>query len=182
MNFANFLTCSRGVLAVIFTVLLFYPGPFGKILALFVFVLAALTDYWDGVVARRMKEISAFGKLMDPITDKMLTLSAFFSFWYLGVLPLWMVLVVVVREGVVTVARFFMPVNSSGFAAQKSGKIKTVLQFVFIIAVLLYLVARQVPDWQPVWNERAILIARGAMLLIVAVTVWSGAQVFSKKS
>ena len=180
MNFANFLTCSRGVLAVIFTVFLFYPVSYGKIAALFVFVLAALTDYWDGVIARRMKEISSFGKLMDPITDKMLTLSAFFSFWYLGVLPLWMVLVVVVREVGVTVARFFMPVESSGFAAQHSGKVKTVLQFVFIIAVLLYLVVRQNPEWDPAWNVPAIRIARLGMLVIVALTVWSGIKVFKK--
>jgi CDP-diacylglycerol--glycerol-3-phosphate 3-phosphatidyltransferase len=150
------------------------------VLALFVFVLAALTDYWDGVFARRMKEVSSFGKLMDPITDKMLTLSAFFSFWYLGVLPLWMVLVVVAREAAVTVARFFMPADSPGFAAQMSGKIKTVLQIVYIIAVLLYLVARQVPDWQASWNEQATVIARLGMLVIVVLTVWSGVKVFKK--
>ena len=166
----------------IFTALLFYPGPSGKVLALFVFVLAALTDYFDGMLARRMKEVSAFGKLMDPITDKMLTLSAFFSFWWLSVLPLWMVLVVVARELLVTVARFFMPPDSPGFAAQFSGKVKTALQFVFIIAVLSYLIARQLPDWQPEWNGQAILLARGGMLIIVLVTVWSGLQVFRRKA
>ena len=181
MNLANLLTCSRGVLAIVFAALLFFPSPFGKFLALFVFITAALTDYWDGVLARRMGEVSQFGKLMDPITDKMLTLSAFFSFWVLGILPLWMVLVVAAREVAVTGARFFMPQGSPGYAATTSGKQKTVLQIIFIIAVLLYLIARQYPDWQPAWNESAIVIARVGMILIVLVTVWSGAKVFLKK-
>ena len=182
MNLANLLTCSRGVLAVIFAALLFSPNHFGKILALFVFVTAALTDYWDRVLARRMKEVSQFGKLMDPITDKMLTLSAFFSFWYLGILPLTMVFIVVARDVVVTGARFLMPAGSPDVAAKASGKQKTVLQMLFIIAVLLYLIARQYPEWQPAWNNRAIFIARVAMSFIVAVTVWSGLKALPKKS
>ena len=181
MNFPNFLTCLRGVLAVIFAFLLFSPEPSGKKWALAVFVFAALTDYWDGVLARRMKEVSSFGKLMDPITDKMLTLSAFFSFWYLSVLPLWMVLVVAAREVAVTVVRLRMPAGSPDVAAQMSGKQKTVLQMLFIVAVLVYLAARQTPDWPPSWNGSAILMARGGMLLIVLVTLWSGAQVLLKK-
>ena len=86
MNLANLLTCSRMALAVMFAVFLFSLNPFGKFLALFVFITAALTDYWDGVVARRMGEVSQFGRLMDPVADKTLTLSAFFSFWHLGLL------------------------------------------------------------------------------------------------
>ncbi len=181
MNFANLLTCSRVVLAVMFTVFLFSPEPFGKFLALFAFVAAALTDYWDGIVARGMGEVSQFGKLMDPIADKLLTLSAFLSFWYLHLLPLWMVLVVVARDIFVTAARFLMPSSSEGRAARAGGKQKTILQMLFIIAVLLYLIARQSPEWQPSWNSRALDFTRGGMFLVVVATVWSGVSIGQKK-
>ena len=74
-----------------------------------------------------------------------------------------------------------MPAGSPDVAAQMSGKQKTVLQMIFIIAVLLYLIARQYPDWQPSWNGRAILMTQGGMLLIVWVTVWSGVKALIKK-
>jgi CDP-diacylglycerol--glycerol-3-phosphate 3-phosphatidyltransferase len=180
VNLANFLTCSRVALAMIFAVFLFLPHPFGKFLALFAFVTAALTDYWDGVVARGMGEESQFGKLMDPIADKMLTLSAFFSFWWLGLLPFWMVLIVVLRDVLVTVARFFMSSGSASRGARSSGKQKTVLQILFIIGVLLYLIACQSPEWHSSWNERSLQIIHGAMLLIVLATVWSGLRVIKK--
>lgn len=173
MNLANLLTCSRMVLAVIFVVFLFSSSPFGNFLALFAFIAAALTDYWDGVVAREMGEVSQFGKLMDPIADKTLTLFAFFGFWYLGLLPFWMVLLVALRDVLVTTARFL--VSSDGIrAARGSGKQKTVLQILFIIAVLLYLIARQSPDWQTSWDDHALQFIHGGMFIIVLVTIWSG--------
>ena len=93
-----------------------------------------------------------------------------------------MVLIVVARDVVVTGARFLMPAGSPDVAAKASGKQKTVLQMLFIIAVLLYLIARQYPEWQPAWNDRALFIARVAMSFIVAVTVWSGLKALPKKS
>ncbi len=182
MNLANRLTCSRMVLAVVFTAFLFSPGPFGKFLALFAFVAASLTDYWDGVVARGMGEVSQFGKLMDPVADKLLTLSAFLSFWRLGLLPVWMVLVVVLRDILVTAKRFSMPPTSVGLAARGSGKQKTVLQILYIIAVLLYLIARQSTEWQPLWNGYALEGIRWGMLGIVLFTVWSGVRALVKKN
>ena len=182
MNFANFLTCSRIFLAVLFTVFIFSSWSFGKFFALFVFVVAALTDYWDGVVARGMGEVSSLGEIMDPIADKLLTLSAFFSFWILNLLPLWMVLVVVVRDIFVTAGRFLMPSGSQGRAARSSGKQKTMLQMLFIIAVLLYLIARQLPQWHSSWNSRALEFIHGGIFLIVLVTVWSGARALFKKA
>jgi len=180
LNFANFLTCSRVVLAAIFTAFLFSSHPFGKLLALFVFIAAAVTDYWDGKIARSLGEISPFGQLMDPLADKILTLAAFFSFWRLGLLPLWMALVVVLRDILVTVARLFMPRDSENRSARQSGKQKTFFQILYIVAVLLYLIARQVPEWQPSWDERAIFFTRAGMWLILLLTVWSGVRVFMK--
>ena len=180
MNLANSLTCSRAVLAVLFTAFLFSPGPSGKILALFYFVLAALTDYWDGVVARRMKEESQFGKLMDPIADKLLTLSAFINFWILRLIPFWMVATVVVRDVVVTGARVIWKSQSDRQTVRSSGKQKTALQILYIIAVLLYLIARQRGPWKKTWDESVLQFIYLGMMVIVCVTVWSGVSVLSK--
>lgn len=182
MNLANVLTCSRAGLAAVFIFFIFSTTPFGKFLALFFFIAGALTDYWDGVLARGLGEVSQFGKLMDPIADKVLTLSAFFSFWILGLLPLWMVLVVVGRDLLVTGARFFASLRREGHEVRGSGKKKTVIQILFIIAVLLYLIARQSAEWQPSWNETAIKLTNGGMLVIVLFTVWTGARALFKKS
>jgi CDP-diacylglycerol--glycerol-3-phosphate 3-phosphatidyltransferase len=181
VNLPNLLTCSRVVFAALFAAFLFSANPFGKAIALFFFIIASLTDYWDGRIARGRGMVSQFGKLMDPIADKILTLAAFFSFWYLGLLPLWMVLVVVARDLTVTTARFFMPATGSVRAARMSGKQKTVVQILFIIGVLLYLIARQLPDWQPAWDETANACVTWGMGLVVLITVWSGVRVLIKR-
>ena len=181
MNVANFLTCSRVILAALFTTFLFSTNPFGKFFALIAFAAAGITDYWDGKIARNMGEVSLFGKLMDPIADKILTLAAFFSFWRLSLLPLWMVLAVVLRDVLVTTSRFFMPPSSKSFSAGQSGKQKTFFQIIYIVLVLIYLIARQLPQWQTSWNEPALLLARIGMTFIVFITVWSGVRVFIKK-
>lgn len=164
-------------MAVLFSVFLFSSGPFGKIWALFYFVLASLTDYWDGAIARRRHEESQFGKLMDPIADKLLTLSAFINFWLLGLIPLWMAAVVLARDVAVTFARLGMKPQDKSQGAAWIGKQKTFLQIVYIIAVLLYLIARRQGPWRPAWDQTAHHAILTGMMAIVLITVWSGAQV-----
>jgi CDP-diacylglycerol--glycerol-3-phosphate 3-phosphatidyltransferase len=178
VTLANLLTCSRAVLAAFVAAFLFSKNPFGKILALFIFITAALTDYWDGWLARQMGQESQLGKLLDPIADKALTLSAFVSFWRLELVPFWMVAVVVCRDLVVTGSRFLVPPNNRG--ARSSGKHKTALQILYIIAVLCYLVARELPQWQGNWNGRALAVVDAGMGLIVLVTVITGMRVLLK--
>ena len=180
MNPANFLTCSRAVLAGAVVFFIFSFNPFGRVVALFLFVVAALTDYWDGWIARELGQVSAFGKLMDPLADKALTLSAFLSFWRLGLLPFWMVAVIAVRDAAVTASRFWVPAEARG--ASSGGKHKTVLQILFIIAVLCYLVARELPQWKEAWNARALVFINSGMVFIVFVTVWTGTRVVFKNS
>ena len=177
MNFPNFLTCSRVVMAVFFSICLFSPEPFGKLWALFYFVLASLTDYWDGVIARRMHTESRFGKLMDPIADKLLTVSAFVNFWVLRLVPGWMVAVILVRDATVTLARFFVEGQKGREGARVRGKQKTFLQIVFIIGVLLYLIAREQNGWNVAYDVRALRIIYFGMLAVVIMTLWSGLDV-----
>ena len=180
MNLANLLTCSRIVLTVLFTAFIFSPGPSGKILALFYFTLASLTDYWDGIVARRFKEESQFGKLMDPIADKLLTLSAFVNFWLLRLISVWTVTIVLARDVIVTAVRLMRRPQSEAQTVRSSGKQKTAFQFLYIIAVLVYLIVRESGSWQERWDGRALWSIRVGMWLVVLMTLFSGIRLILK--
>jgi CDP-diacylglycerol--glycerol-3-phosphate 3-phosphatidyltransferase len=174
MNLPNRLTCYRIVLTVLFMLLLFSKGFIGKGLAIFTFILASLTDYWDGRVAREKGQITHFGKLMDPIADKILTLSAFMAFVQMGIIPAWMVVVIVVRDLLITGLRLSLPAEGDAQAARTSGKHKTVYQLASILGVLIYIFIKETPLWNPAWTPRTLDFIYVSMLFIVAITLWSG--------
>lgn len=182
MNLPNLLTCSRILFTVFFVIFLFSAGLLFKFLALFAFVLASLTDYWDGRLARESGKVSVFGKIMDPIADKVLTLSAFFSFAAMGLYSIWFAIVVAIRDLWVTGFRFSKPLDSPASSPRQSGKNKTVFQIVFIILVLLFLVWRELPVHREDWEGYAHLTIQAGMMIIVFVTVWTGLRaLFAKR-
>ncbi len=174
MNLPNALTCSRPLLAVVFVFFLFAEGFWAKALALAVFLVASLTDYWDGYFARKGGKTTSFGKLMDPIADKVLTLSAFVSFMVLGLMPWWLVLLIVVREVFITGLRLAMPAHAPEIAAGPSGKQKTALQMAVILFTLFYLLAKECAFWRHEWDSPVLQGINVAMVLILALTLWSG--------
>jgi CDP-diacylglycerol--glycerol-3-phosphate 3-phosphatidyltransferase len=136
----NILTVLRIPLAGLFVYFLLQPGLENKILAAVFFSLAVITDFLDGYLARKYKFLSNFGKLMDPIADKVLTLSAFAVFAWMHLFPWWMFAVVCIREVGITVFRLWAGAQGVVLAAEKSGKWKTALQMMVIIGVLLFLI------------------------------------------
>jgi CDP-diacylglycerol--glycerol-3-phosphate 3-phosphatidyltransferase len=144
MNVPNKLTVSRFVLTAAFLAFLFADGPFFETLALLLFSAAALTDYFDGMIARRDNLITNFGILMDPLADKILVCSAFIAFLGRGWLPAWMVVLVVTRELAITGLRLLAASKNLVLAAEKFGKHKTISQIVAIISVL---VLHSYPQW-----------------------------------
>ena len=157
-------------------VLLFHQGAVFKGLALFVFLAASYTDYLDGKIARRMGQITPFGRLMDPIADKILTLSAFLGFVQLGIIPAWMAVVIITRDLLITGFRLTLPAGSDVQSARPSGKHKTVVQFASIVGVLIFLTVRETPLWDLAWTLRAHEVIYGSMVFVVAVTLWSGVR------
>lgn len=178
MNFPNLLTCSRLMFAAFFIYFLSAKGEAAKALALTSFVLAALTDYWDGRIARERGEITAFGKWMDPIADKVLILAAFFGFAFLKLIPMALALIVLARDLVITGFRFVV-FKKSDVSAAAPGKQKTVSHVVFIILVLLFLIAREMSWWNTAWTAPALTLIRLGMFFVVAITLWSAYQYFS---
>jgi CDP-diacylglycerol--glycerol-3-phosphate 3-phosphatidyltransferase len=122
-----------------FLIFLLYGYRYGKIIAFFIFVAASLTDYFDGRIARKRGEVTDFGKIMDPIADKLLVLSAFISFIQLDIVPTWMVIVMIAREFMITSFRMVALSKGQVLAAIPSGKHKTVWHITTIITILFIL-------------------------------------------
>lgn len=137
MNVPNQLTVARFGLTVVFLVALFSGLPYHDSVALLIFVIASLTDYFDGKIARRDNLITDFGKLMDPLADKILTGSAFIAFVGLDLMPAWMVIIIVARELAITGLRLLAASKNIVLAAERFGKHKTISQITAIIAVLV---------------------------------------------
>ena len=125
---------------------IFQTGWVYQLLALLVFIIAALTDMLDGYVARRAGATSDFGKLMDPIADKILILSAFFAFLELGLISAWMVVLIVARELLITGLRLLALSKGVVLSADRGGKHKMISQTTAIIVILLFLTLRSLDD------------------------------------
>ena len=139
MNVPNRLTVSRFVLTAIFLIVVFSEVAYGESISLLIFGVASLTDYFDGMIARRDNLITDFGKLMDPLADKILTCSAFIAFVGLGKVSAWMVVIIVARELAITGLRLLAASKNVVLAAERYGKHKTVTQIAAIIAILISL-------------------------------------------
>lgn len=145
MNLPNKLTIVRIVLAPLFLLLTLVEFPFHNLVAGLVFGAAALTDMYDGRIARSQGLITNLGKFLDPLADKMLTTAALLSFLATGHLDVWAVMIVLTREFMVTSVRLLAAKDGVVIAANIWGKLKTVAQFV---AILVELAALEFASWQ----------------------------------
>ena len=171
MNLSNRLTLSRIVLTFLMMSLLFISGVAAKVLALFVFLAACATDFLDGWFARKRNEISDFGKIMDPVADKILTLGAFLAFVELQLVYSWMVVIIVIREFLITSMRLFAMRRGLVLAAESAGKHKTVSQMVTIFFILVFLVIRESAGQFEEGFKKGILLL---MTVTVVLTLSSG--------
>ena len=176
MNLPNKLTVGRLVLTVLFLVVFFARWQFADSIALVLFVLASLTDYRDGEIARRRNLITNFGILMDPLADKILTCSAFIAFVEHKDMRAWMAVVIVARELAITGLRMLAASKQKVLAAERFGKHKTISQIVAIIAIL---VSRSYPEWGswalPIFNAWVPPFKDITLWVAVFLTAFSGA-------
>ncbi len=144
MNLPNSLTTSRIVLVPVLVVVLLTEVPDRELWGLIVFLAAALTDFFDGYFARRRKQITTLGILLDPIADKLLISAAFISLVELGMAPAWMVVVVIGREFAVTGLRSVAATRGMTISASRVGKYKMVSQ---VVCVAFLIGGRLVTDF-----------------------------------
>ena len=139
MNTPNILSLIRIILTPLFIILLFDDFKMAKVFALLVFAIAAITDAYDGHLARKYNQITPEGKFLDPLADKILVLSAFISFAYINIIDFWMVGIIIFRDLFVTGLRFIMSSRGFEFVTSKLSKYKTAFQLTIIILTLIFI-------------------------------------------
>jgi CDP-diacylglycerol--glycerol-3-phosphate 3-phosphatidyltransferase len=164
LNVPNVLTLLRILLVPVIVVALLGETPNGDLLAAIVFAFASITDWVDGYIARSRGAITTFGKLMDPIADKLLVVAALVSLVSLDRLQAWVAMVIIARELAVTMSRMAATGQGVVIAANRWGKVKTALQ---VLTIFLLIAVNGSPLWLDV-----------LVYLTVAVTVISGVEYF----
>jgi len=141
MTLSNILTITRLVLSFVFVGFLFCNGLIYHSIALAVFVFAAFTDFLDGFFARIKNEQTFFGKVMDPIADKVLTFFAFGSFAYLKLIPWWIFIILFARDIMVTIIRIvFFKGNGKVIESSFKGKQKTFFQLLSVLLIMIAII------------------------------------------
>ena len=176
------LTLSRLILTFLVAAFILMPGLIPKIAALIGFLLAALTDWLDGYLARRRRQVSALGALLDPVADKVLVLGVLLALLQVGMAPAWMVLLIALRELTVTGVRLMAAGRHVILPAAHEGKQKTVSQIVTILVILWALILREVPPSAGAvaagWRAAVNGVALACLWITVVLTLSSGASFF----
>ena len=177
MNWANRLTLSRLLLTVLFVAALNSSWQYARTSALIIFLIAGLTDFIDGEVARRYGIITNFGKLMDPLVDKIMIAAAFISLVPLKAIPAWAATTIVARDFLITGLRLMASAKGRILPAERLGKQKTSWQVVTVIFFLALLSASELRYgyegstwWQRAWNQGGPIL----VWITVALTLYSG--------
>lgn len=158
---------------------LFSKGVLFKTLALFTFLVASFSDFLDGYLAKKYNMTTDFGRLMDPIADKVLVLAAFLAFVELKLVPAWMVVLIISRELIITGVRIMASTKGRVISASLVGKHKTVSQIIAILTILCFLILREIgikilEFWTPTVEYYFDWFIFFLMLVTVSLTLISG--------
>jgi CDP-diacylglycerol--glycerol-3-phosphate 3-phosphatidyltransferase len=185
MNLPNRLTVIRLLLVPVFVAMLSFESVPTYVIGFLVFAAASYTDYLDGRIAREQNLITNFGKLMDPVADKILMASGFVMLMKVPSLsvPAWTIVAILAREFLVTGARSMAASGSEGkvIAANVWGKYKTVIQMVYVHAFLVFaIVALALKEWAPRYSGPFGSVLHwaswGGIIFVAAFTLYTGVQ------
>jgi CDP-diacylglycerol--glycerol-3-phosphate 3-phosphatidyltransferase len=179
LNLPNQLTLLRVLLTPVFALLITSDSPLNRQIGAAVFVVAALTDWYDGWIARKFGYVSRWGKFLDPLADKILSSTALLVYVALGLVDAWMVWIVIVRDFLITGLRSYAEWKDRPIVTSKTAQAKTFGQFVVIYYILVLYIARDIP---PVMQEYGAIVETlmdpqvlfGMMLLVTLTTLGTG--------
>ncbi len=164
-NLANRITLIRVLIVPLIIVLLYFPNKVTCLLATILFIIASVTDWLDGYVARKSNLVTSFGKFLDPLADKLLICSVLIMMVGLGWVEAWVCIVIIGREMLITGLRAVAADEGIVIAADKFGKLKTVMQICALIPLLLH---------YPWFGLDPNPIGYCALYIALALTVYSG--------
>lgn len=185
VTISNILTVIRFILVPVFLLFFFSASPVLQFFATIAFITGAITDHYDGKLARRRQEITEFGKFADPLADKFLTLSAFFAIWIRedfgkwSMLVLFYIMVIFLRDFGITFLRMWALAKKNPVITSIWGKLKTTFQLIALIFALVYFNARDVLPllgWKyPIFQDQIFLpIVHFLILISAGMTAFSG--------
>lgn len=183
MSLPTQLTVLRIVLTPIFLLLIFYNGFQYKIFSFIVYTIASLTDWYDGYYARKLGTISTWGKFLDPLADKILVSAAFIAFYILGYIQLWIVVVIVVRDFLITGLRSYAlfkkkPVVTSSLARAKTFLQMTSVYVIFVFLLFDHLAVVRGSQFQIINFLHKIYLIDKLMIVVVLLTVYTAMHYF----
>ncbi len=171
MTGPTYLTILRMILSIVFMIFATLPDTWAKITALVIFIISAITDKIDGNWARKTKQVTNLGAFLDPLADKMLVNLAFLVLTYQNIIPLWVFAIILVRDFAVDGMRMMVARHKITISASIYGKIKTTVQMIALIILLLTTI---------IHIEPLITIGNIALYLALALTIFSGADYLIK--
>lgn len=182
MTLPTQLSVLRIVLTFVVMSLLHRGTPQSTIVAFTLFAVASLTDWLDGYIARRWKMTSDLGALLDPVADKVLVLGTFLTFVQIGMVPAWMVLVIALREFVITGVRMLAASRRVVLSAAKEGKHKTVSQMFTLVVLFAGLIAHRHPHWpfEPQASYWLLRLGNACLWMTMGFTLYSAWTFFSQ--
>lgn len=177
----NQLSLLRILLSPLFLICLVSDDPVTRQLSLLIFFIAAITDWYDGEIARRRGTITSVGKFLDPLADKILTSAAFIAFASLNLMPVWMVAVIVVRDIAITLLRSMAENRNQPIITTKLAQTKTFIQMSALYYVLLLYIAKDIGWVRRYSGDLAVLLLHPTilyilMLIVTLLTIYTGAQ------
>ena len=175
MSLPNQLSLLRILLSPVFIVLLFMDTTVSRIFSIIVFTLASLTDWYDGYAARKLGDVSTWGKFLDPLADKILVSSGFICFCILGYIAPWMVLVIVIRDFLITGLRSYAVIKRKPIATTMLAKVKTFSQMGVLYLIYIYHLFIAEGYQGVVWEKiQEFNIIFTLMYIIIFLTIISG--------
>ncbi len=169
----NRLTMFRIFIIIIFIPTVLMDKMISSYIALFLFIIAAISDYLDGYIARKYNIISNFGKVMDPLADKIMVISALLCFVQLNIVPAWMVIIIIAREFLISGIRIMAAKDGDIIAASNWGKIKTITEIIAIIAILVLLSIVNTLEYLSISTEKiSILDFQIRVILLRLIPYW----------
>jgi CDP-diacylglycerol--glycerol-3-phosphate 3-phosphatidyltransferase len=175
----NQLTFLRILLTPVFLVFLLSYNSILRQWSLAIFIFAAITDWYDGWLARRWGYVTRWGAFLDPLADKVLTSAALLAYSYLGLVSSWMVWIIVIRDAIITILRSYAEYKGKPVDTSKLAKTKTFVQYILIYYLLILYVAQNTSSIEDDFSGLIKTLLNysfiySSMVIITAITLWTG--------
>jgi CDP-diacylglycerol--glycerol-3-phosphate 3-phosphatidyltransferase len=171
MTLPNQLTVLRIILSPVFLYFFLSDMIWMKQVSIAIYIIAALSDWYDGWLARKFNYITSWGKFWDPLADKILTSVVFIGFAIVDLIPWWMVIIIVGRDVIITLLRVFADIKNYAFTTSYYAKWKTMLQMIFLYYLLILYVAQFTPEINSVYGDLISSLLNKQLIYFIALLI-----------